>query len=158
MSWTSLCPLGRSENSEPIKVISSWGNFQWFMANIFAIYARLHTMLPHLSKNDSVTRGYQNTPVCAVYGITDDTNSDRYYRSIPNRHGVLSYNRHNQHLQQMHRVVPHDWRHRNISSVSPVAAFLQLQDSKWDHDWQRVAIYEQYTNEICQFGGYYPPY
>ena len=71
-------------------------------SNIFARCARLHAMLPHLSKNDSVTSGYQSTPVCVVYGITDDTNSDRYYRSIPNRHGFLSYNRHNRHLQPIH--------------------------------------------------------
>jgi len=46
-----------SENSKPINVISSGGNLQGFMDNIFARYARLHTMLPHLSKHDSVTRG-----------------------------------------------------------------------------------------------------
>ena len=31
-------------------VISSWGNFKGFMANIFSRYARLHTMLPYLFK------------------------------------------------------------------------------------------------------------
>jgi len=53
------------------------------------------------------------------------------------------------------RVVPHDWRHHNISGVSPLATLLQTQDSKWDHYWQRVTIYERYTYSICQPGGYY---